>query len=137
MKPMSDKFFIDRNIALYLLDFNDSRKKEIASALLEQVPFISAQVIFECLNVCLKKYKMERSRAVAFVTELASVSYIQSENEAVVSGALHIFNKYLLQPFDSKIVASALEAGCSILYSEDMQHNLVIEKRLTIINPFL
>jgi predicted nucleic acid-binding protein len=39
--------------------------------------------------------------------------------------------------FDSIIVASALEAGCDILYSEDMQHGQVIEGRLTIQNPFI
>jgi predicted nucleic acid-binding protein len=30
-----------------------------------------------------------------------------------------------------------LNAGCDILYSEDMQHKMVIEKKLTIINPFI
>jgi predicted nucleic acid-binding protein len=134
---MRDSFFIDSNIALYLLDLNASRKKEIASSLLQNVPFISPQVVFECLNVCLRKYKMEREVAVHFVTELTNASFIQAENESVITNALFIFNKYLLQPFDSKIISSALEAGCTILYSEDMQHGLVIEKRLTIINPFL
>ncbi|WP_409013975.1 PIN domain-containing protein [Dyadobacter sp. CY356] len=134
---MRDNFFIDSNIALYLLDLNDSRKKEIASSLLLNVPFISPQVIFECLNVCLRKYKMDRSVAIRFVSELISASFIQPENESVVTNALSIFNKYLLQPFDSKIISAALEAGCNTLYSEDMQHGLVIDKRLTIINPFL
>jgi len=30
----------------------------------------------------------------------------------------------------------ALEANCHILYSEDLQHGLLVEKRLEIINPF-
>ena len=33
------------------------------------------------------------------------------------------------------IVASALEAKCEILYSEDMQHGQIIEGKLKIINP--
>ncbi|TDE17071.1 PIN domain-containing protein [Dyadobacter psychrotolerans] len=137
MRPISGSFFVDSNIVLYLLDHNDSRKKEIASALIEEVAFISPQVIFECLNVCIKKFKMERPLVAAFLTELMNASYIQSENESTVNQALIIFHKYLMQPFDSKIIASALEAGCNTLYSEDMQHGLIIEKRLTIINPFL
>ena len=28
-------------------------------------------------------------------------------------------------------------SGVSILYSEDMQHGLVVEGRLTIVNPFV
>jgi len=37
---------------------------------------------------------------------------------------------------DSLIVAAALDAGCTLLYSEDMQHGHKIDDRLTIINPF-
>jgi predicted nucleic acid-binding protein len=39
-------------------------------------------------------------------------------------------------PYDSMIVAAALEAGCRTLCSEDLQHGQVIERRLTVINPF-
>jgi predicted nucleic acid-binding protein len=39
--------------------------------------------------------------------------------------------------WDSLIIASALENGCKILYSEDMHHNHLIEKKLRIINPFI
>jgi len=41
------------------------------------------------------------------------------------------------QVFDAIIVASALETGCNILYSEDMQHNMKIDRKLSIVNPFL
>jgi predicted nucleic acid-binding protein len=34
------------------------------------------------------------------------------------------------------IVASAIEAGCNVLYSEDMQHGRTFG-RLAIANPFL
>jgi len=38
--------------------------------------------------------------------------------------------------YDSLILASAVESRCAILYTEDMQHGQVIEKKLTIVNPF-
>ena len=38
--------------------------------------------------------------------------------------------------YDALIVASAIEAGCNILYSEDMQHGRRIGG-LAIVNPFL
>jgi predicted nucleic acid-binding protein len=34
------------------------------------------------------------------------------------------------------VLASALENSCSIVYTEDMQHGQLIEKALTITNPF-
>ena len=39
--------------------------------------------------------------------------------------------------YDALIISSALEANCSILYSEDMHHGHCIDKRLKIVNPFL
>jgi predicted nucleic acid-binding protein len=70
---MKDNFFIDSNVALYLLDLNSSRKKEIASSLMKRTPFISSQV-FECLNVCTKKLRMSRTLAISFVTQLVNGS---------------------------------------------------------------
>ena len=39
--------------------------------------------------------------------------------------------------WDSLIVAAALDAGCTTLYSEDMQHGQRISDQLTIVNPLL
>jgi predicted nucleic acid-binding protein len=58
-------------------------------------------------------------------------------NEDIVRVAHLIILKYDLQYFDSLIVASALEAKCKVLYSEDMQHQLIIENKLKILNPFI
>ena len=53
-----------------------------------------------------------------------------------IKKAYFIANKYKFSFYDSLIVAAALECNCKILYSEDLQHKQVIEKSLTIINPF-
>jgi predicted nucleic acid-binding protein len=50
---------------------------------------------------------------------------------------LAIAERYQYKFYDALIVASALEARCTILYSEDMQDGHVIDGRLTIRNPFL
>jgi len=47
--------------------------------------------------------------------------------------ALRLKHKYNFQYYDALIVATALENGCTILYSEDMQHNQTIENTLTIV----
>jgi predicted nucleic acid-binding protein len=51
--------------------------------------------------------------------------------------ALDIRERYSFPWYDSLIVATALEAGCDTLYSEDMQNGQEIEGRLRIINPFV
>lgn len=50
--------------------------------------------------------------------------------------AAKLREKHLFSYYDSLIVSSALLGECNILYSEDMQHNLKVEKTLTIVNPF-
>jgi predicted nucleic acid-binding protein len=57
-------------------------------------------------------------------------------SQETLEKALFLINRYDFQLFDSLIVASSLQAGCTILYSEDMQHNLLVENQLRIINPF-
>jgi predicted nucleic acid-binding protein len=55
----------------------------------------------------------------------------------LVEEAMRIYNRYQLQYWDSLIVAAALEAGCSALYSEDMSDGQIIDNMMTVINPFL
>jgi len=58
------------------------------------------------------------------------------ENREAVLNSLELLIAFSLQPFGFKIVATALHHNCKILYSEDMQHRLIIEDRLIIVNPF-
>lgn len=44
--------------------------------------------------------------------------------------------QYIFSYWDSLIIASALESGCNILYSEDLQSQQQIEAQLEILNPF-
>jgi predicted nucleic acid-binding protein len=44
--------------------------------------------------------------------------------------------RYQFSYWDSLIVASALESGCGVLYSEDLQSQQRIENQLEILNPF-
>ncbi len=64
---------------------------------------------------------------------LQKSSAIASEQ---VIKAIEIRGRYGFSYWDS-LIATALLSGCSILYSEDMQHDQVIESTLKIINPFI
>jgi predicted nucleic acid-binding protein len=50
--------------------------------------------------------------------------------------ALRIAEQHGYRIFDSLIIASALQARSETLWSEDMQHGMVIRGRLRIVNPF-
>jgi predicted nucleic acid-binding protein len=50
--------------------------------------------------------------------------------------ALDLVKHHRFSTFDGLILAAALRARCTCLYSEDMQHGQVVNQ-LTIRNPFL
>jgi predicted nucleic acid-binding protein len=58
-------------------------------------------------------------------------------SKAVFLSASHLRQRYSLSYWDSQIVASALQAGVSVLYSEDMQHGLKVDRQLEVVNPLL
>jgi predicted nucleic acid-binding protein len=49
---------------------------------------------------------------------------------------LALAERYALSTYDAMIAASAAMQDCDTLWSEDMQHGLVIDGRLRIVDPF-
>lgn len=58
-------------------------------------------------------------------------------DQATILSAFKSSVQYQYSHWDSLIIASALQNNCNKLYSEDLQNGQIIEKKLTIINPFL
>ena len=58
-----------------------------------------------------------------------------NKNTLITASDLRI--KYSLSYWDSIIVSSAIQSGCSKLYSEDMQNKQIFNDTLEIINPYL
>lgn len=134
---MKDRCFIDSNICLYLLG-NDLKKKNIAKEILLLDSYISTQVLNENINIIFKKFKtIPISGLKGHITILTQHNIIVGIDIYTINQALFIKDKYQLQWYDSLIVSAALQANCKILFSEDMQHNFLVEESLTIINPFL
>jgi predicted nucleic acid-binding protein len=94
-------------------------------------------VLTEVANACKRKFQYNKEATIKpWNFLLTDCNFIQTNKSTFQSG-IQLVEKYNFQLYDSLIVASALESGCKILYSEDMHHKLVVEKKLTIIDPFL
>lgn len=134
---MSDSDFFDTNVLMYLVARDDSRSAA-AEALLEDGGVVSVQVLNEFASVAHRKLRMtwdEVSQALAAIRELCEAPVpvtIETHESALGIAARYGFNIY-----DALIAAAALQAGCRILYSEDLQAGQVLEGRLTIRNPFV
>lgn len=88
-------------------------------------------------NIFLKKFKLSPNDVENAILELDDIFDIVDFDLKTQIKALKLKTKYNLQFYDALIVATALENKCEILYSEDMQHNILIEDKLRIINPFI
>lgn len=136
---MSDKIFIDTNILIYAFSEDELIKQQVSMNLIDTISYnaiISNQVINELANVFLKKFKLSTNEVEDAILELDSLLEIVNFDISSQIKALRLKQRYNLQFFDALIVATALENKCSTLYSEDMQHELIIDNRLKIINPF-
>jgi len=71
------------------------------------------------------------------VLEIVSSFTISEIDTLKVIQALDIKSRYQYSYWDSLIIATALILDCTILYSEDLHHNQVIEQKMRIINPFM
>ena len=131
------KCAVDTNILVYLYDASDDRKRQISESLLITSPVVSSQVISEFLNTAKRTLKLPKNEILTKAIQLFNKCEIIPINQTTLEKALVLIQRYDFQLFDSLIVASALQAGCTFLYSEDLQHNQFIDNRLRIINPFL
>ncbi len=133
---MNNSIFIDSNICVYAFDKTDMRKTHKALDLISLSPAISPQVIIETYNACYRKLKLPQEVCEENTLFLCDITEVFPIDADVFRTAVKIKKKYGFSFLDSCIVASAYMANCSILYSEDMQHNLIVENTLTIMNPF-
>jgi len=129
------RIFIDSNIFLNLFGA-DKKKKLFASSLQYQTHIISTQVVNENVNVCVRKLKLSKGEAFAHGQYLMDNFLLSQISRATIESAFDISNKYDYSFWDSLIISSAIENGCDTLYSEDMPHEQIIEKKLKIVNPF-
>jgi len=134
---MQDKVFIDTNIIIYFYSEDEKDKQKIANELFDNnYSIISTQVINEISNVLFKKFKLSSEDVENVIHEIENNLNVIEFSLKTQIKAIRLKGKYGFQFYDALIIATALEHGCSILFSEDMQHNQIVENSLKIINPF-
>ncbi|MBK8563126.1 MAG: PIN domain-containing protein [Saprospiraceae bacterium] len=139
---MPDKCFFDTNLWVYLKAQNQSpddlRKQEIVSQLILDLPEIvlSVQVLNELSNVLMKKFSFTEAAIENYVDEICGEFEVSNLSPTITKSALNLKSRYGISWFDSLIVAAALSAKCTLLYTEDLHDGMVFEGRLKVVNPF-
>src|SRR6266567_912494 len=132
---MIDKAFFDTNVILYAFREDDARG-QVAETLLAAGGALSVQVLNEFVAVARRKLDkswedVRRALDILRVFCPEPVPLMVETHER----AVQIAERYGYSIFDSLIIAAALRAGASTLYTEDMQDGRAIDG-LTIRNPF-
>jgi predicted nucleic acid-binding protein len=137
---MPANFFVDTNIWLYSLiqTGGDSRNQQAADFLIQlEYPAINSQVIREICSNLKKKTPITEAQIRTLIDGWYQGCKVIHSNSSQHLLASRLRDTYSFSYWDSLIVAAALDAGCTTLYSEDMQHGQSVEGGLVIINPFV
>jgi predicted nucleic acid-binding protein len=134
---MSADVFLDTNILIYGVVHRHVRTRR-AESLLCQGCTISVQVLNEFTNVARRKL----TRTWPEINQAVGALRVLFPDPKAILPATHAAALVIVQRegfafYDPLIIASAIEAGCATLLSEDMQSGRVVADGLTIRNPFL
>ena len=135
---MNGKAFLDTNLLIYLYSEKELAKRSIACEIIDKYDcMISIQSIKEASNVWYKKFGWNGAKIEKHINNLVLLcdDILQISIKTVFS-AISIKDKYAFSFYDCLIIASAIEADCELLFSEDMQDGQVINGTLKITNPF-
>jgi predicted nucleic acid-binding protein len=127
--------FFDTNILVYAQQADG--KADRARALFAVGGKLSVQVLNEFTAVARRKQRKDWREIAEAISDVLAVV----DPPLPLTLDLHTFARALAEEhrlsfYDALIIASAIEAGCDILYSEDMQHGRTIGG-LAIVNPFV
>ncbi|WP_092780994.1 PIN domain-containing protein [Rhodospira trueperi] len=97
---------------------------------------ISVQVLNEIAAVGRRKMRLSWADLRDFLAAIRAILPVHALTEDIHIAGLALAEDHGFSLYDAMIVASALEAGCDVLWSKDMQDGGVIKDRLRIRNPF-
>jgi predicted nucleic acid-binding protein len=139
---MPDRVFLDTNVFVYLYDSDNPDKQARARALLERLSlsdtlFVSTQVLQEFYVTVSRKFSKQLTQEEIFLATrtLSALPVVRVSVEMIFS-AIELVRRLQLSFWDGLILQAALKSGCSLLFSEDLQHGQRIGS-LRIVNPFL
>ena len=94
------------------------------------------QVLNEALVNCRRKARLSWDETGAFLSGVPALCPVEDLTLQTHEVGRALAERYGFAVYDAMIVAAALIAGCTTLYTEDMRDGLLVEGQLTLVNPF-
>lgn len=131
--------FVDTNVLLYAHDRGAGTKHARSVELLERLfedgsGVLSVQVLSEFYAAATKKLAMKSEQAEAVISYLGDWTIHRPGRDDVLRAA-QLHRRHKVAWWDAMILNSAIEAGCSVLWTEDLNHGQRYGT-VTVRNPF-
>ena len=139
---MRYRAFFDTNILAYEFDNSAIQKQKVSRELLDNWRpsgffVISTQVLQEFFVVLTKKFRPSFPyKKAQQLIKMYSQYNVYTNSPDTILKAVELSEHNRLSFWDSLILAAAIESGCRILFTEDMNHGQQIEN-IKIVNPFI
>ena len=130
---------LDTNILVYAEGVTGEVRTAQAIELIDSIPseviVIPTQVLGELFNVMVRKSGVSRSDARLAILGWTTSYTVSSVSEGTFLAAIDLATVHQFTIWDAIIVATAANAGCQVLLSEDMHHGFTWND-VTVVNPF-
>ena len=130
---------IDTNVLVYAEDVVSAQKRATALELFDKLPhettLIPVYVLGELYRVLAHKMKRSRAAARAAVFAWGDGFPLIELSSSVMLSAVDLACEHQLRIWDAVVLASAADAGCRLLLSEDLQDGFTWSG-VTVTNPF-
>ena len=134
------RFTFDTNILIYAVNTDTAEKHQLAASLLgravERNCLLTLQVLGEFFNATRRKSLASMDEVIAITRVWQQIFSIVPANQETFNEAVEYVRDHNISFWDAMLWATAKQAGCAYIFSEDMQHG----RRLggvEIINPFV
>lgn len=130
---------LDTNVLAYAEGTNGAAKKEAALDLIQKLPqgstVLPAQTLGELFNVLVRKARRPAASARTAILSWRDAFPVLDTSAAVIASAADLATDHQLGIWDAVVLATAAEAECRLLLSEDLQEGFTW-RGVTVTNPF-
>jgi predicted nucleic acid-binding protein len=130
---------LDTNILAYAAGVNDDARRDEALRIIRQLPeadtCVSVQVLGEFFRVLVHKARRSPAQARTTVLRTYDTFRIIETSPTILLAAIDLVIGHSMNIWDAVILAGSVEAGCSLLLSEDLQDGFTWNG-VTVVNPF-
>ena len=135
-RPIPGRIFLDSNILIYAFSGTEPEKRTIARDLW-RLPdaWVSTQALNDVANVLSRKFRLSFKDVGGVVEQITQTLPVLTVDMAIIREAIMLAERHPRSYFDALMLAAASHLGCETLYSEDLQHQGLIQG-VRILNPF-